>query len=375
MFTGLLPWQHGIRDNISPGRRPAGAAAGRGLQGARLRHRRLRLLDGALAARPASAAASTSTTTGSPPRRGIALHQHPAAARRRDPRRGHAVDRGQPRAGAASSCGSTSTIPTIRTSRPSRTPRASAAGPTTARSPSPTRWWAGSTTRWPGWASGDQTLLVVTSDHGEGLGEHGETLHGFFVYQTTLAVPLVAARSRHRARERGSRATVGLVDLYPTAARPAGLSAARGRHARRAQPRPRAARRRRAAGGRPCTRSPWCRCCTSAGATCASCARAAGSTSRPRGRSSTTWPPIPASAATSPRAQPARAAAFQSALGRVLDEERQGGRGRAGAPRARRSSWRSWAPSATSAAPRPRRRARRAPIPRTRSRSSASPTP
>ena len=37
----------------------------------------------------------------------------------------------------------------------------------------------------------DDTLLVLTSDHGEGLGDHGETLHGFFVYQSTLAVPLL----------------------------------------------------------------------------------------------------------------------------------------------------------------------------------------
>jgi arylsulfatase A-like enzyme/Flp pilus assembly protein TadD len=37
----------------------------------------------------------------------------------------------------------------------------------------------------------EQTLLVVTSDHGEGLGEHGESAHGFFVYQSTLRVPLL----------------------------------------------------------------------------------------------------------------------------------------------------------------------------------------
>jgi arylsulfatase A-like enzyme/tetratricopeptide (TPR) repeat protein len=35
------------------------------------------------------------------------------------------------------------------------------------------------------------TLLVVTSDHGEGLGEHGENGHGYFVYQSTLHVPLL----------------------------------------------------------------------------------------------------------------------------------------------------------------------------------------
>jgi arylsulfatase A-like enzyme len=37
----------------------------------------------------------------------------------------------------------------------------------------------------------DDTLLVLTSDHGEGLGEHGELVHGFFLYQATLRVPLL----------------------------------------------------------------------------------------------------------------------------------------------------------------------------------------
>lgn len=35
------------------------------------------------------------------------------------------------------------------------------------------------------------TIVVVTSDHGEGLGEHGEDVHGYFVYESTLRVPLV----------------------------------------------------------------------------------------------------------------------------------------------------------------------------------------
>ncbi len=37
----------------------------------------------------------------------------------------------------------------------------------------------------------DNTLVIITGDHGEGLGEHGETAHGFFIYQSTLRVPLV----------------------------------------------------------------------------------------------------------------------------------------------------------------------------------------
>jgi arylsulfatase A-like enzyme/Tfp pilus assembly protein PilF len=36
-----------------------------------------------------------------------------------------------------------------------------------------------------------KVLVALTSDHGEGLGEHGETSHGFFIYQSTLWVPLI----------------------------------------------------------------------------------------------------------------------------------------------------------------------------------------
>lgn len=38
----------------------------------------------------------------------------------------------------------------------------------------------------------DDTLLLVTADHGEGLNEHNEAVHGFFVYETTLRVPFIA---------------------------------------------------------------------------------------------------------------------------------------------------------------------------------------
>ena len=34
-------------------------------------------------------------------------------------------------------------------------------------------------------------LVVLTSDHGEGLGEHGESTHGYFLYENTLRVPLI----------------------------------------------------------------------------------------------------------------------------------------------------------------------------------------
>jgi choline-sulfatase len=36
-----------------------------------------------------------------------------------------------------------------------------------------------------------KSLVVFTSDHGEGLGEHGEGTHAYFIYQSTLWVPLI----------------------------------------------------------------------------------------------------------------------------------------------------------------------------------------
>ena len=37
------------------------------------------------------------------------------------------------------------------------------------------------------------TLVIVTSDHGESLGEHNELTHGMFAYEATLRVPLIVA--------------------------------------------------------------------------------------------------------------------------------------------------------------------------------------
>lgn len=61
----------------------------------------------------------------------------------------------------------------------------------------------------------DRTLVVLTADHGEGLGEHGEETHSFLLYDTTLHVPLII---RHPAGPRGMviDQRVGLVDLMPT---------------------------------------------------------------------------------------------------------------------------------------------------------------
>jgi arylsulfatase A-like enzyme/Flp pilus assembly protein TadD len=39
----------------------------------------------------------------------------------------------------------------------------------------------------------DRTLIVLLSDHGESLGEHGEYTHGVFLYESTVRIPLIIA--------------------------------------------------------------------------------------------------------------------------------------------------------------------------------------
>jgi arylsulfatase A-like enzyme/Flp pilus assembly protein TadD len=69
----------------------------------------------------------------------------------------------------------------------------------------------------------DSTALVVTSDHGEGLGEHDEALHGFFAYQTTLHVPFLVQGPGIPPGRRLER-TLRLVDVFPTVLELAGIA-------------------------------------------------------------------------------------------------------------------------------------------------------
>jgi choline-sulfatase len=61
----------------------------------------------------------------------------------------------------------------------------------------------------------DDTLLIITADHGESLGEHGEQTHAIFVYDATVHVPLLM---RYPARFKPSvyDAPVRSVDIVPT---------------------------------------------------------------------------------------------------------------------------------------------------------------
>jgi len=59
------------------------------------------------------------------------------------------------------------------------------------------------------------TLIVLSGDHGESLGEHGEKTHGFFIYNATLHVPVII----HLPQDRAAKTVpeiVSLADLMPT---------------------------------------------------------------------------------------------------------------------------------------------------------------
>ncbi|MFL6193943.1 MAG: sulfatase-like hydrolase/transferase [Thermoanaerobaculia bacterium] len=64
-------------------------------------------------------------------------------------------------------------------------------------------------------------LVVVTGDHGEGFGDHGEQTHGLFAYEATLKVPLVVW-GRGAAPGADAR-SARHIDIFPTVLQAAGI--------------------------------------------------------------------------------------------------------------------------------------------------------
>ena len=66
----------------------------------------------------------------------------------------------------------------------------------------------------------EHTTIAVVGDHGEGLGDHGEETHGFFIYDSTLHVPLILKPAitgpSFLPRGVAISAAVESLDLYPT---------------------------------------------------------------------------------------------------------------------------------------------------------------
>jgi len=61
----------------------------------------------------------------------------------------------------------------------------------------------------------EKAMILIVSDHGEGLGDHIETEHGLLLYRETLQVPLIVKYPDQAGGER-RRDPVGLVDVMPT---------------------------------------------------------------------------------------------------------------------------------------------------------------
>jgi arylsulfatase A-like enzyme/Tfp pilus assembly protein PilF len=66
------------------------------------------------------------------------------------------------------------------------------------------------------WGLMENTLVVLTSDHGEGLGDKGEDSHSVFLYDSTVRVPLIFGGATGLRRDQVVTDQVRLIDVYPT---------------------------------------------------------------------------------------------------------------------------------------------------------------
>ncbi len=62
----------------------------------------------------------------------------------------------------------------------------------------------------------DKTIIIITADHGEGLGEHGEKTHAYFAYNTTIHIPLIIKYPQEKTKGKIISDFVTHVDIFPT---------------------------------------------------------------------------------------------------------------------------------------------------------------
>jgi len=62
----------------------------------------------------------------------------------------------------------------------------------------------------------DKTIIIIMGDHGESLGEHGESSHAFFIYDSTVSVPLILRLPASNLKGKVIDAQVENVDMMPT---------------------------------------------------------------------------------------------------------------------------------------------------------------
>jgi len=78
----------------------------------------------------------------------------------------------------------------------------------------------------------DDALVVLASDHGEGLLDHGEQEHGILLYREALHVPLLVKLPRSERGGTKEAAPAGLRDIVPTIAAALGFPAPAAAHGR-----------------------------------------------------------------------------------------------------------------------------------------------
>jgi tetratricopeptide (TPR) repeat protein len=69
----------------------------------------------------------------------------------------------------------------------------------------------------------DRALIIVLSDHGEGLGEHGEDEHGIFLYRWALQVPLMVKLPKSEGAASSITTPVQLSDVFTTVVQAVGI--------------------------------------------------------------------------------------------------------------------------------------------------------
>jgi arylsulfatase A-like enzyme/tetratricopeptide (TPR) repeat protein len=65
----------------------------------------------------------------------------------------------------------------------------------------------------------DSATIALVSDHGEGLGDHGEEEHGLFLYESTIHVPFIIKAPNQKGAGTRVKTPVQHIDLLPTFAR------------------------------------------------------------------------------------------------------------------------------------------------------------
>ena len=70
----------------------------------------------------------------------------------------------------------------------------------------------------------ENTIIAVMADHGEALGEHGETAHGVFLYDETIHVPLLFKMPAESAAGKRVERRAVLVDVTPTILQTVGVA-------------------------------------------------------------------------------------------------------------------------------------------------------